>query len=96
MTEKNRLPLLFTLLASLGTLTHVSFAAAGESQVRADIEGLYAKRDQAYLAKDNTFEKSLWTDDYTSKNKEGKISTRKEAEAESDHALAMTKEFQKI
>ncbi len=83
-------------VAWLGMFTCIPSAPAGEGPVRADIEALYARRDQAYTAKDNTFEKSLWTEDYTSKNKEGKISTRKEAEAESDRALAMTKEVQKI
>ena len=77
-------------------LSHVPSVAAGERQMRTEIEALYARRDQAFTAKDNSFEKSLWTDDYTSKNKEGKISTRKEAEAESDAAAAMIKEVQKI
>jgi len=96
MIRKNKIAVLLAAAAWLGMLTHASSVAAGQSQPRADIEALYARRDQAFTAKDNSFEKSLWTDDYTSKNKEGKISTRKEAEAESDAAVAMMKEVEKI
>jgi len=96
MVGRNITAVLFSGVAWLGMLTNAPRAAAGESQVRADIEALYAKRDESFMAKDNTFEKSLWAEDYTSKNKEGKISTRQEAETESDGAVAMMKEVQKI
>jgi len=53
-----------------------SLAIAQDDSVRKELEALYAKRDQAVKAKDANSFKSLLADDYTEKDKDGKITNR--------------------
>ncbi len=64
------LGVLISILAMSG------FAFAQDESVRKEIESLYAKRDEAFKAKDASFIKSLLADDYTDKDKDGKITNR--------------------
>src|SRR5258708_3572967 len=56
-----------------------SFVAAQDDSVRKELEAVYAKRDQAIKARDADFLKSLLADDYTEKDKDGKIKNRADA-----------------
>jgi ketosteroid isomerase-like protein len=76
----------------LGTLILASPSSAQESEVRKELEALYAKRDAALKAKDVAYITSLETDDFTRKSKDGKTVDRKQADAEMDMINTVIKE----
>jgi ketosteroid isomerase-like protein len=76
----------------LGTFILASPSSAQETDVRKELEALYAKRDAALKAKDVAYITSLETDDFTKKSKDGKTVDRKQADADMDMINTIIKE----
>jgi hypothetical protein len=89
-----KLSVKLTALMCLSTLFFGIAVKGDDGHVRKEIEALYAKRDKAMLNKDFAVLKSMETEDYTDKKKDGKVSNREQADSEIDQLAPMIKEVQ--
>jgi len=88
MFDRRRLSV-FTLVACALVLTSSVLTFAGDSGTRKELEAAYAKHDQAMKDKDWDYIKSVETEDYTEKSKEGTVQNKQQADTQADSMLPM-------
>ncbi len=82
----------FLVTACAAVLLFSCTVMAQDNALRKDFETLYAKRDKALKAKDAEFINSLLAEDYTEKDKHGKVENRAQAVEETSGMVAAIKE----
>ncbi len=87
MLTVNLIAVLFAFTLSLGYQTSVN-----NTQLRKEIEDIYAKRNEAIKKKDFDYLKSQESDDYTEKSDDGTIKNRQQADAEADQLFTIVRE----
>jgi hypothetical protein len=88
MFDRRRLSL-FAVLGCALVLISSFLTFAADSSARKELEALYAKHDQAMQNKDWDYIKSLETEDYTEKSKEGTVQNKEQADHQADAMLPM-------
>jgi hypothetical protein len=88
MFDRRRLSL-FAFMGCVLVLSSSLIAFAGDSSTRKELEAIYAKHDQAMKNKDWDYIKSLETEDYTEKSKEGTVQNKEQADHQADEMLPM-------
>jgi hypothetical protein len=84
----------FIVSACLAVLLFGAVVKAADDHIRKEFEAIYARRDKAMQSKDFASMKSMETEDYTEKKKDGKVLNREQADAEVDELAPMIKEVQ--
>jgi hypothetical protein len=85
------------VLLALSSLAHASLAPASARQqdngrIRREIQAIYDKLDKATRDKDIEFVKSVETDEFSRKKKDGTVVAREQSDAELQQVFDMVKE----
>ena len=91
---QRRVSIKFIVFACIGVLLFGIAVRAADDHVRKEFEAIYARRDKAMLSKDFALVKSMETEDYTEKKKDGKVLNKEQSDAEVDDLAPMIKEVQ--